>query len=96
MFRPVDARRRVLLQRDGLIDVAALQGLLGREQIGGDAFLFPAQPTAHQEKPGTHGGNQQNLRHGLQPEARPKCARFDRGEDIRGKAFRPDAEVETA
>jgi hypothetical protein len=47
--------------------------------------LHIAIEAAGEKQAGTRGDEDEDLRHGSEPETRPKRSRFDRGDEIGGK-----------
>jgi len=58
LFRTVDAGGGVLFQRHGTLDLAPLHGLLSGFDLGGDAGLMIAYPTAGEEEAGACGNDE--------------------------------------
>jgi len=89
--RAVDPGRGILLQGHDALILAPLQGLLGGTKLRGDAPLHIAIPASGEDQAGTRCDQDEELRHRLKSETRPKRARLDRRDEIGGKSARREA-----
>jgi hypothetical protein len=90
-LRPVNAGRGILLQGHHAVPLAPLKRLLGGAQLRLDTPLHVAIPASGEEQTRASRDEDEEWRHHLEPETRPERARFDRRDEIGGKAARRQA-----
>src|SRR6476619_3334882 len=92
----IDPGGGVAFQADNVARRLLVHRLPGAGKLGGDAALLVAIPASCQKHAGACGQQNEKLRRGLEPKARPKRSRFDSRNEVGCKPAWREAEVGSA
>src|SRR4029077_14282026 len=92
----IDPGGGVAFQADNVARRLLVHRLPGAGKLGGDAALLVAIPASCQKHAGACGQQNEELRHGLKPKARPERSRFDSRNEVGCKPARGEAEIGVA